>query len=163
MPSSRATNATAGTCSTRRQPSSVPPMRWHHHRSRQPDICRAPSKDCLIHPECEPMSRKSRRRGAASVVRAERVRVDPAEAEQRFAERDQREAADTRTEAQRWLNDPPPSRSALAAKQLAKSSILDKKLRISEQLVKPPTELRVLQPPTEFGEHMWVDKQNIKN
>ncbi len=63
------------------------------------------------------MSRKSRRTGAASVTRAERVRVDPAEAEQRFAEREQREAADTRTEAQKWLNDPPPGRSALAAKR----------------------------------------------
>jgi hypothetical protein len=63
------------------------------------------------------MSRKSRRRGAASFVRAERVRVDLAEAEQRFAERDQRDAADNRTEAQRWLNDPPPGRSALAAKR----------------------------------------------
>jgi hypothetical protein len=31
----------------------------------------------------------------------------------RIAERDQREAADTRTEAQRWLGDPEPSRSAL--------------------------------------------------
>ena len=40
--------------------------------------------------------------------------VDPAEAEQRLAERDQREAADTRTAAQKWLNDPPPDRSALA-------------------------------------------------
>ena len=36
-------------------------------------------------------------------------------------------------------------------------------LETSEQLVKPPTELRVLQPPTEFGEYMWVNKQNIKN
>jgi hypothetical protein len=33
------------------------------------------------------------------------------------AERDRREAADTRTEAERWLNDPPPDRSALAAKR----------------------------------------------
>jgi hypothetical protein len=29
-------------------------------------------------------------------------------------ERDQREASDTRTEAQRWLGDPPASQSALA-------------------------------------------------
>ena len=34
------------------------------------------------------MSRKSRRKGPASVTRAERMRVDPAEAAQRFAERD---------------------------------------------------------------------------
>ena len=60
------------------------------------------------------MPRKYQKRGAASVARAERVRVDPAEAEERFAEREEREAADTRTEAQRWLNDPPPGRSALA-------------------------------------------------
>ena len=33
-PSICVTNATAGTCSTRRQPLSAPPMRWHHHRSR---------------------------------------------------------------------------------------------------------------------------------
>jgi hypothetical protein len=32
----------------------------------------------------------------------------------RLQERDQREAADTRTEAQKWLNDPPHDRSALA-------------------------------------------------
>jgi hypothetical protein len=68
------------------------------------------------------MSRKSRRTGAASVTRAERVRVDPAEAEQRFAERDQREAADTRTEAQRWLNEPEPGRSALDQIVLARNT-----------------------------------------
>jgi hypothetical protein len=32
----------------------------------------------------------------------------------RLAERDQRQATDTRTEAQRWLGDPPADRSALA-------------------------------------------------
>ena len=32
----------------------------------------------------------------------------------RMQERDQREASDTRTEAQRWLGDPPADRSALA-------------------------------------------------
>jgi hypothetical protein len=52
----------------------------------------------------------------STYVNAARDRVDPGEAEQRLAERDQREAADTRTEAQRWLNDPPPGRSALVAK-----------------------------------------------
>jgi hypothetical protein len=35
------------------------------------------------------------------------------------AERDARVARDTRTEAQRWLNDPPPGRSALARKPTA--------------------------------------------
>lgn len=34
----------------------------------------------------------------------------------RLQEREQRAASDTRTEAQKWLGDPPPSRSALAAK-----------------------------------------------
>ena len=34
-----------------------------------------------------------------------------------FAEREQREAANTGTEAERWLGDPPPDRSALAAKR----------------------------------------------
>jgi hypothetical protein len=48
------------------------------------------------------MSRRYRSRGAASFVSPARGRVDPAEAEQRLAERDMREAADTRTEAQRW-------------------------------------------------------------
>ena len=62
------------------------------------------------------MARKYRRRGAATYIHAARDRVDPAEVEQRLAERARREAADTRTEAQRWLNDPPPDRSALAAK-----------------------------------------------
>jgi hypothetical protein len=41
-------------------------------------------------------------------------RVSPADAKQRLAERDQRLATDTRTPAQVWLNDPEPSRSALA-------------------------------------------------
>jgi hypothetical protein len=41
-------------------------------------------------------------------------RVAPADLKVRLAERDQREAADTRTEAQRWLGDPPRERSALA-------------------------------------------------
>ena len=35
----------------------------------------------------------------------------------RLRKRDRWEAADTRTEAQRWLGDPPPSRSALAVKR----------------------------------------------
>jgi hypothetical protein len=60
------------------------------------------------------MTRKHRRRGAATFVQVVRDHVDPAEAAERLAEREAREAADTRTEAQRWLGDPPPSRSALA-------------------------------------------------
>jgi hypothetical protein len=50
-----------------------------------------------------PMSRKYRRRGAATFVNAARNRTDPAEVEKRLAERERREAADTRTEAQRWV------------------------------------------------------------
>jgi hypothetical protein len=60
------------------------------------------------------MTRKYRRRGAATCVQAVRDRIDPAEVEQRLAERERREAADTRTEAEKWLGDPQPSRSALA-------------------------------------------------
>jgi hypothetical protein len=63
------------------------------------------------------MSRKYRRRGAATFVNAARDRVDPVEAAKRLAKREQREAADTRTEAERWLGDPPAERSALAAKR----------------------------------------------
>ena len=40
--------------------------------------------------------------------------VDDETARQRFAERDTREARDTRTPAQRWFGDPPAGRSALA-------------------------------------------------
>jgi hypothetical protein len=44
-------------------------------------------------------------------------RVDARDVAMRLAERDQREAADTRTEAQRWLGDPPLSESALAQRR----------------------------------------------
>ena len=40
--------------------------------------------------------------------------IDPDVLKGRLAERDQRAATDTRTEAQRWLGDPPADRSALA-------------------------------------------------
>jgi hypothetical protein len=50
----------------------------------------------------------------AKRIHANRWRVTPRDAAERFAERNEREAADTRTEAQRWLGDPPPGRSALA-------------------------------------------------
>jgi hypothetical protein len=39
---------------------------------------------------------------------------DPDVLKARLQERDQRLAADTRTELQKWLGDPPPDRSALA-------------------------------------------------
>jgi hypothetical protein len=48
-------------------------------------------------------------------------RVDPDEARQRLQERDRRQAADNRTEAEKWLGDPPPDRSALASLRSARS------------------------------------------
>ena len=64
------------------------------------------------------MPRRYRRRGAATFVEVDRSRIDPAaELKTRLAERDRRRAADNRTEAEKWLGDPPPDRSALAAKR----------------------------------------------
>jgi hypothetical protein len=60
-----------------------------------------------------PRGQHQRKRFAALFNPIDR-RVSPDEAKQRFAERDRRDAVDTRTEAQRWLNDPPYDRSALA-------------------------------------------------
>jgi hypothetical protein len=59
------------------------------------------------------MDRKHRKysKGAAP------FNVPAADVKIRLEERDRREATDTRTEAQRWLGDPPPGRSALAAKR----------------------------------------------
>jgi hypothetical protein len=53
-------------------------------------------------------------RGRASKHIVLDPRVSKDDAQKRFAERDQRLANDTRTEAQKWLNDPAPGRSALA-------------------------------------------------
>jgi hypothetical protein len=61
------------------------------------------------------MPKRKYERGAAAFVPAER-RVSADDAKARLTERDRRQASDTRTEAQRWLNDPPPDRSALAAR-----------------------------------------------
>jgi hypothetical protein len=44
-------------------------------------------------------------------------RAPVSDVEARLQERDQRLAADNRTAAQRYLGDPPPERSALAAKE----------------------------------------------
>ena len=41
----------------------------------------------------------------------------PDDIKARLLEAAARERADTRTEAQRWLNDPPPDRSALAKRE----------------------------------------------
>ncbi|MGB6273552.1 MAG: hypothetical protein WBF44_18360 [Pseudolabrys sp.] len=57
---------------------------------------------------------KYNRNGAAGFAEIDHVTAD--ERALRFAERAEREAADTRTEAQRMLGDPPADRSALAAK-----------------------------------------------
>ena len=53
------------------------------------------------------------RKLTAAVLLGLAGRIDDETARQRFAERDAREAADTRTPAQRLLGDPPPGRSAL--------------------------------------------------
>ena len=51
-----------------------------------------------------------------------RPSVNPNEARARLAERDARMAADDRTPAERWLNDPPRSQSALATSPFAPAS-----------------------------------------
>jgi hypothetical protein len=57
---------------------------------------------------------KPRKQGAAAFIGlGGRHPVDPDTLRSRMQERDQREASDTRTEAQRWLGDPEPARSAL--------------------------------------------------
>jgi hypothetical protein len=56
---------------------------------------------------------KRNRLTPATFIAANRWRVTPQEALQRFAERAAREAADTRTPAERRLGDPEPGRSAL--------------------------------------------------
>jgi len=51
---------------------------------------------------------------AAELLKFHTSRVDPEDAAQRIAERDVRLEADTRTDIQRLLGEPPPGRSALA-------------------------------------------------
>jgi hypothetical protein len=58
------------------------------------------------------MRRRDQLTAARFIEIHRRVRTD--EARQRLAERDARQAADNRTEAQKFLGDPPPGRSALA-------------------------------------------------
>jgi hypothetical protein len=62
------------------------------------------------------MPRKYERGGAGKYVQAER-HVTPSEKAARFAERDAREASDSRTEAQRLVGDPPADRSALVTRK----------------------------------------------
>jgi hypothetical protein len=45
-----------------------------------------------------------------------------ADVKKRFAERDQRQATDTRSAAEKWLGDPPPDRSALSQRNRATGS-----------------------------------------
>jgi hypothetical protein len=58
----------------------------------------------------------------ATFIDANRWRVTPQDVARRFAERDQRIELDTRTEAQKYLGDPPPDRSALAQRTRAAGS-----------------------------------------
>lgn len=55
------------------------------------------------------------RRSAAAAVLAlsAKPRISPHDLAMRLAERDQRQAADTRTDAEKFLGDPPRERSAL--------------------------------------------------
>ena len=66
--------------------------------------------------------RKPRRQSTATALLgfAGRHRDPPDVLKARLQERDQRQAADTRTEVQKWLGDPPQSRSALAHHNAAK-------------------------------------------
>jgi hypothetical protein len=58
-------------------------------------------------------SRKPRKQGASAFLGLGGHRpIDPEILRTRLQERDRREAGDTRTEAQKWLGDPPPDRSA---------------------------------------------------
>jgi hypothetical protein len=57
-------------------------------------------------------------------LRAVERRVTPAE---RLAERDRRLASDNRTEAERWLGDPPPAQSALRQRAAHLARIFSKR------------------------------------
>ena len=66
------------------------------------------------------MGKTPRNSSAASVMIGLGGRIDPDILRTRLQEREQRAASDTRTDAQRWLGDPPPSQSALAQNNGAK-------------------------------------------
>ena len=55
-----------------------------------------------------------RKHGAGAFIRLDRHRVSATDLKSRLAERDRRQAIDNRTEAEKYLGDPPPNRSALA-------------------------------------------------
>jgi hypothetical protein len=59
------------------------------------------------------MGLKPRKRGASAFVDASKDRPDPSVVRLRLQERDQRVAADNRSEAERLLCDPPRGQSAL--------------------------------------------------
>jgi hypothetical protein len=61
-----------------------------------------------------------RKRGASQFIGLSRHRVDPGDLKNRLAERDRRQASDDRTPAEKYLGDPPASRSALAHYNAAK-------------------------------------------
>jgi hypothetical protein len=64
------------------------------------------------------MTRRAKHHPAASeFIDANKWRVKPSDARQPLAERDARAAADSRTEPEKWLGDPPPGRSALAQRK----------------------------------------------
>jgi hypothetical protein len=76
-------------------------------------------------PDTVPASRRGfyavmprRRKLTAAVFVDVDRRVDPRDARQRMAERDQRERADTRSEVQKFLGDPPRDRGALGNKTI---------------------------------------------
>jgi len=58
---------------------------------------------------------KRNRLSPGKFIDANRWRVTPQDVARRFAERDARLAADTRSDIQRLLGDPPPSRAATYA------------------------------------------------
>lgn len=60
---------------------------------------------------------KPRNYGAGPFVEIDSRRVSVTDLRARLADRDRRLASDTRTEAQKWLGDPPRSQSALARGQ----------------------------------------------
>jgi len=70
------------------------------------------------------MSRRAKHHPAASEFIGIDRGVTATDARQRIAERDARQAADTRTPAQVWLNEPPPGRSALAQERSQAATVL---------------------------------------
>ena len=87
----------------------------HRGLMQNTDSARDPLPEIQVGYFLPGMPRKYER--GASLVQAADRRVSAAEAQARLTERDEREAADTRTPAARWLGDPAPGRSALPTKK----------------------------------------------